>query len=240
MQTSARVRARVAGVLLTSALALTACGGHGSSTNADSGTPAPSTSPKSPTSPTSSASTRAGGSSHGADPTSGGRLVRVLKYGISYRVPPGWLSVDGKALLRPDNPVLTQVANHLGMSVDQLITAIGNNILAYSVSDAGATGGVLDTVNLIGIPVSGVTGDQIRVQLASIGAKPGKAVSARTPVGQVTRLPYVWDTNGHRIYGVSMAVDLGTSTAQITVSAHNAPSARSIADLVQGSLQKLT
>jgi hypothetical protein len=166
--------------------------------------------------------------------------VRVAKYGISYRVPAGWISVDGKALLRPDNPVLAQVAHRLGMTVDQLISSIGSSIQAYSVSGHGATDGVLDTVNLIGVPASGVTGDQIRVQLASIGAKPGKAVSAHTPVGGVTRLPYVWDTNGHRIYGVSMAVDLGTSTAQITVSAHDAQSARSIADLVQRSLQNLS
>jgi hypothetical protein len=236
MQTVTRARPilRVASVLLVAALAVSACGGHASSTSADTGTPAPSTSA------TSSESTQAGGSSHGADPATGGRLVRVAKYAISYRVPQGWISVDGKALLRRDNPVLAQVANRLGLTVDQLITSIGNNIQAYSISDKGAVGGVLDTVNLIGVPTSGVTGDQIRVQLAGIGAKPGRSVSAHTPVGHVARVPYVWDTNGHRIYGVSMAVDLGTATAQITVSAHDAPSARSIADLVQGSLQKLS
>ena len=224
---------RAAAVTTAVALALTACGGQNSSTSAAADRPTPSSS----SSP--SQSTRDGGSSPGADPTSGGRLVRVAEYGISYRVPAGWISIDGKALLRPDNPVLKQVANRLGLSVDQLISSIGSNIQAYSVSDQGATDGVLDTVNLIGVPASGVTGDQIRVQLASIGAKPGKAVSSHTPVGGLTRLPYVWDTNGHRIYGVSMAVDLGSATAQITVSAHDAPSARSIADLVQGSLQKL-
>lgn len=236
MQTVTRARPilRVAAVLLAAALALIACGGHDASTSADTSTPAPSKPA------TSSASTQAGGSSHGADPTTGGRLVRVVKYAISYRVPQGWISVDGKALLRPDNPILAQVAHRLGLTVDQLITSIGNNIQAYSVSDKGAVRGVLDTVNLIGVPVSGVTGDQIRVQLAGIGAKPGTSVSAHTRVGDVTRVPYVWDTNGHRIYGVSMAVDLGTATAQITVSAHDAPTARSIADLVQGSLQKLS
>jgi hypothetical protein len=231
----ARPLLRLVGVLLAVALSLGACGDHDSSTSAGSGTPSPSVSPANP-----SESTQAGGSSHGADPTSGGRVVRVIKYGISYRVPQGWISVDGKELLRPDNPVLTQVANRLGMTVDQLITSIGNNIQAYSVSGKGAVDGVLDTVNLIGIPASGVTGAQIRVQLASIGAEPGKAVSAPTSVGRVTRMPYVWDTNGHRIYGVSMAVDLGTSTAQITVSAHDARNARSIADLVQHSLRKLS
>ena len=240
MQTVTRVRPllRVATVLLAASLAVTACGGQDSSTSADTSTPAPSTSATS--SPSSSPSTQAGGSSHGADPTTGGRLVRVDKYAISYRVPQDWISVDGKALLRPDSPVLAQVANRLGLTVDQLITAIGNNILAYSVSDKGAVGGVLDTVNLIGVPTSGITGDQIRLQLAGIGAKPGKSVSAHTPVGGVARVPYVWDTQGHRIYGVSMAVDLGSATAQITVSAHDARSARSIADLVQGSLQKLS
>ena len=234
MQTQTRVRPplRLAGVLLAAALAASACGGHDSSSSAGPTTPS--------TSPTASTSTQAGGSSKNADPASGGRLVTVTKYGISYRVPQGWISVDGKALLRPDNPVLQQVASRLGLTVEQLISNIGNNIQAYSVSGQGATDGVLDTVNLIGIPASGVTGDQIRVQLASIGAKPGKAVSAHTPAGDVTRLPYVWDTNGHRIYGVSMAVDLGTSTAQITVSAHDVRSATSIADLVQGSLQNLS
>jgi len=235
---------RLAGVLLTAGLVTSGCGGGGSTTAADDPR-SPASSPTT-TDPTTDATTDAttattdgtDGSTEGADPSSDDKLVQVAKYGISYRVPHGWISVDGKDLLRADNPVLKQVAGRMGVPVDQLISTIGANIQAYSVSDQGATNGVLDTVNMLAVPVSGLTGSQLRVQLASIGAKPGKVVTAPTPVGGLARLPYVWKTNGRTIYGVSMAVDLGTAAAQITVSAHDAAGARRIADLVQGSLRK--
>jgi hypothetical protein len=229
---------RLAGVLLTAGLVTSGCGGGGSTTATDDPT-TPASSPTT-TDPTTDPATdaTADGSTEGADPSSDDKLVRVAKYGLSYRVPHGWISVDGKDLLRADNPVLKQVADQMGVPVDQLISTIGANIQAYSVSNEGATNGVLDTVNMLGVPVSGLTGSQLKVQLASIGAQPGKVVTAHTPVGGVTRLPYAWKTTGRTIYGVSMAVDLGTATAQIPECAHDAASAQKIADLVQGSLRK--
>jgi hypothetical protein len=231
---------RLAGVLLTAGLVTSGCGGGSTTATDDPTTPASSPTTTDPTSDATTGATHAAtdGSTEGADLSSDDKLVEVAKYGISYRVPHGWISVDGQDLLRADNPVLKQVAGRMGVTVDQLISTIGANIQAYSVSNEGATNGVLDTVNMLGVPVSGLTGSQLKVQLASIGAKPGKAVTAHTPVGGLTRLPYAWKTTGRTIYGVSMAVDLGTATAQITVSAHDAASARKIADLVQGSLRR--
>jgi hypothetical protein len=225
----------LASLLLTATVGLTACGGgDDSSATADSApTSTPTSAPTSePTSAPTSDATDSGDSQTGT-------LVRIDQYGVSYRVPKGWISVDGKDLLKPDNPVLKEVAEHMGVSVDQLISSIGTHIQAYSVSDEGANGGLVDNVNALGVPTSGLTAAQLKVQLAGIGAKPGKVVQATTPAGHLTRLSYRWTTNGITINGVSMAVDLGTSTVQVTVSAHDAATAGTIADLVQSSLRPL-
>src|SRR3954453_13040262 len=127
---------RLAGVLLTAGLVTSGCGGGGSATPPDDPT-TPASSPTT-TDPTTDDATDDPGSTEGADPSSEDKLVRVAKYGISYRVPRGWISVDGKDLLRADNPVLKQVAGRMGVTVNQLISTIGSNIQAYSVSNQGA------------------------------------------------------------------------------------------------------
>jgi hypothetical protein len=241
MTSASRTRPHLglAALLLTATVSLTACGGgDGSNPTADS---APTTAPISAptTAPTSDPTSAATSDATDSGQPRSGTLVRVDAYDISYRVPKGWISVDGKDLLKPDNPVLKEVAEHMGVSVDRLISSIGTHIQAYSVSDEGANAGLVDNVNALGVPASGVTAAQLKVQLAGIGAKPGKVVHATTPAGHLTRLSYRWTTNGITINGVSMAVDLGTSTVQVTVSAHDAATAASIADLVQSSLRPL-
>jgi hypothetical protein len=161
----------------------------------------------------------------------------VEKYGFSYRVPSGWISGQGPP--PTDNPVLQDVAQKMGVPVKQLITSMGTAIQAYSISDHGVVGGILDNVNTIGVPAGGLTDAQLTAQIAAVGARPGKAVHVQTPAGDVTRMSYVWHTNGLTIHGVARALDLGDSTASVTVTSHAVGSATSIADLVQGSLQKI-
>jgi hypothetical protein len=224
---------RVAALVLTAGLAVSGCGGGTSS--------APAADPGS-TPPTSGTPSSAGdpGSTHGTDPKSGGKLVQLDKYGVSYRVPAGWTSIDGKQLLKPDNPVLKEVAGRMGVSVDQLLSTIGSNLQAYAITDQGAVNGFLDNVDGGGYPIGGLTEAQLEVQLAAIGAKPGKVVHSHTAAGELMRLPYVWTTNGVTIHGVALVIDLGDATAQVTVSAHDEQTATSIADEVQGSLQRMS
>jgi hypothetical protein len=163
----------------------------------------------------------------------------VSRYRFSYRVPAGWITVDGKDLLRSDNPVLQRVAARTGVTVDQLIASLGSHIQAYAITDKGAVDGILDNVNAIGFPVGGLTDAQLRAQIATIGARPGRAVHVRTAAGEVVRLPYVWHTNGLTVHGIALAMDLGGSTASITVTSHATSSANKLADLIQASLDTL-
>jgi hypothetical protein len=220
---------RMATVVVMAALVTGGCGGGGSSSPAAG----PGTQPPS-SSPTVAVSTKSTGA-----PRTDGTLVRIEKYGISYRVPKGWLSINGKSLLKPDNPVLRQIAQRSGISVDQVISSISANMQAYAITDQGAVDGILDNVNDIGFPVGGLTDAQMKAQIAGTGATPGTLAHAHSPAGDLTRISYVWTTSGRTFYGVALAIDLGDATTSITVTSHAPDRARAIADLVQGSLQKI-
>jgi hypothetical protein len=160
-------------------LLLAGCGGTDAATS-DPG-PASATSaapsPTSPTSPTSKAPATSKASDGPAPVHYAGdtKLVTLPAYRLSYRVPAGWITVNGKDLLRRDNPVLTTVAARTGMTIDQLISSLGSHLQAYSISDKGAVDGILDNVNAIGFPAGGLTDAQMRAQFAAIGARPGLA-----------------------------------------------------------------
>jgi hypothetical protein len=224
-------------------LLLAGCGG----TDAAASDPGPASatsaapSPTSPTKPTNKAPATSKASDGPAPVHYAGdtKLVTLPAYRLSYRVPAGWITVNGKDLLRRDNPVLTTVAARTGMTIDQLISSLGSHLQAYSISDKGAVDGILDNVNAIGFPAGGLTDAQMRAQFAAIGARPGLVSHVRTPAGQVARLAYVWHTNGLTVHGVALAIDLGGSTASVTVTSHAADSANTLADLVQQSLDRV-
>ena len=105
--------------------------------------------------------------------------------------------------------------------------------------DDGAVHGFVDNVNTVG-QEGDVNDDQVKLQLATIGAKPGELTHAATPAGDVTRVSYTLPTKtGPTIRAVALAVRTDAATVVVTVSASTAARADAIADQVQGSLQQL-
>ncbi|MFL6062121.1 MAG: hypothetical protein ACJ72E_12880 [Marmoricola sp.] len=222
------------------ALTLSGCGsGSGTKTAHD-----PVTTPV--TTPTST-STASGNASGGPTPpvTSDGhahpgfQLVSVKKYGISYEVPKGWISLSASGVLTKDSPVVKLLSEKLGQSPDSIVQSMRTSLLAMSVSDHGAVAGFLENVNAAGSAETDVTDDLIRLQLARIGAKPTSVDHVDSPIGRIVRVPYGMSLGGHRFNGVMLGVASDDGYVTITISSHDAASAGSRADQVQRSLALL-
>jgi hypothetical protein len=168
-------------------------------------------------------------------------VIKVEKYGISFELPKGWLTLDAKNVLRGgvQSPFLKELAGRLGTTPDQLVKVFSSAVQTMSVSDAGAVGGFVDNVNTVG-QEGDLNDDQLKLQLATIGARPGEITHASSPAGDVTRVPYALRTKtGPTIRGVAVAVRTGVATVVITVSSVSEARAAAIADQVQASLARL-
>src|SRR4051812_32827316 len=220
---------RLSSLLAGLALATTACGGRGSSTAAD---PAPTSSLATSASPGDS-------SPSGADLSGEEQLIRVTKYGVGFALPKGWSTLDATNVLGADNPALQEFAQHMGTTTQQVVTLLKNNVRTLSISDEGAHDGFVDNVNSIGTAAPSINDDQIKLQLAAIGAKLGPIVHADSPAGAVTRVPYHWTNSGRVIQVQLIIVDVGRELVSITASSVSADSAAQIGDQIQQSLQSL-
>ena len=159
---------------------------------------------------------------------------------ISYRVPKGWASLDGSKALSPDNPILRSVAQRLNMTPRQVVLAsFQQSVQAMAVTDQGAWNGILDNINSVGTTVPSLNDDQIKLQLATLGAKTRAVHHFTSPAGHGSRIAYEWTTNGLHFHGEVLAVDVGDSIVSITVTAHSAAAAPTLADQVQASIDRL-
>jgi hypothetical protein len=168
-------------------------------------------------------------------------VIAVDKYGISFELPKRWITLDAKNVLRGgvDSPLIKELSDRLGASPEQLVQAFSSAVQTMSVSDAGAVHGFVDNVNSVG-QEGDVNDDQVKLQLATLGARPGTLTHATSPAGDVTRVPYTLRTkSGPTIRAVALAVRTGTATVVVTVSSATAARAAAIADQVQGSLARL-
>jgi hypothetical protein len=223
---------RLASLLAGLALATTACGADSSSTAADTAPPT-SSATSGDSSPTGDSSSTEAGLSDDE------QLIKVTKYGVGFALPKGWSTLDAKNVLGTDNPALQEFAQHMGTSTQQVVTLLKNNVQTLSISDEGAHDGFVDNVNSIGTATPTINDDQIKLQLASIGAKLGPIVHADSPAGAVTRVPYHWTNSGRVIRVQLIIVDVGRQLVSITISSVSADSAAQIGDQVQESLQSL-
>jgi hypothetical protein len=168
-----------------------------------------------------------------------GEVVKVSKYGVSFKVPKGWISLDSSDVGKADSPIVRTVAHRLGVTPQQVIASFQKSLLSISVTDHGAVNGVLDNINSVGTGNHLPTDNGITLQLAQIGARPGSIHHIDTRVGKGVRVAYRWTTNGLHFHGEIVAVDTGPAVLSITVTAHAAPTAKSLADGVQASLDRL-
>lgn len=228
---------------VAAALVLTGCGSgsapkaqHGptsSPTSTSSGFGEPSGEPSADGSASAEPSSPATSTGH-ARP--GFQLVRVKKYGVTYEVPRGWISLSAGGVLRQDSPVVTLLSRRLGQSPQSIVESMRHTLLAISVSDRGAVAGFLENVNAAASNVDSVTDDEIRLQLAQIGARPTSIDHVDSPIGRIVRVAYTMTLGTHRFNGVMLGVTTDEGFFSITVSSHDAASAKARADEVQGSL----
>jgi hypothetical protein len=210
-------------LLVATALTLGGCG----SKDVRSATPsAPRTSPSTTATPT-------------ADAVTGDtQVVKVEKYGVSFELPKGWITLDAKKALAGSgkSPIWDELAGRMGTTRQQLVQMLSSSVQTFSVSDQGAHHGFLDNVNTVGQEEE-LNDEQIKLQLASLGAKPGTFEHTTGPAGDVTRVAYELPTkSGGTVRAVVVAVTVDGATVFVTVSSSTAASAARIADMVQASL----
>jgi hypothetical protein len=248
MITPPRAPVRLLAVSLLSALALTGCGVTGGRTTAPTpatGTPSFSYLPTPTPTPTPEATDEptAVPTGHSTPSSPDAQVVEVTKYGISFELPKGWITLNARKVFREGgarNPVIKELADKLGMSPDQLIRAFSSTLQTMSVTDEGAHDGFLDNVNSIG-EAGEVNEDQFKLGLATVGAKPGAFEHATSPAGDVLRVPYTLESKsiGRVLHAVAVVVVGGGQTVTMTVSASSAARAAKIADQIQASLKKI-
>jgi hypothetical protein len=169
------------------------------------------------------------------------QVVKIRKYGISFELPKGWITLDAKKVLRNGgkNSVLDELAGRMGTTPDQLVKTWSDAVQTFSVSDEGARHGFLDNVNSVG-QNQVLNDDAIRLQLATIGAKPATFAHSSSPAGDVTRIPYDLPTKvGLTVRGVAVVVYTADATVVVTVSSSSAASAAKIADQIVASLDQI-
>jgi hypothetical protein len=168
------------------------------------------------------------------------QTVEVTKFGISFQLPEGWITLDAKKALEGggQNAFLEEMADKLGTTQDQLVKSFSTIVQTLSVSDEGAVHGFLTNVNTVGQEAE-LNDDQIKLQLASIGAKPGPIDHATSEAGDVTRVPYDLAAKAMTVRAVALAVHADAGTVVVTVSSSTSAEAGRIADQIQASLRKI-
>jgi hypothetical protein len=174
-------------------------------------------------------------------PTGDTQVVKVEKYGVSFELPKGWITLDAKKALAGSgkSPIWDELAGRMGTTRQQLVQMLSSSVQTFSVSDQGARHGFLENVNTVGQEEE-LNDEQIKLQLATLGAKPGAFEHTTSAAGDVTRVAYELPTKaGLTVRAVVVAVTVDGATVFVTVSSSTAASAARIADMVQASLQPI-
>jgi hypothetical protein len=187
----------------------------------------------------------AGGPSDDAPVGPDAQVVEIDEYGISFELPAGWTTLDAAKILDssdpdvPADPVIREFASRMGMTPKKFVRTMASSVLTFSVTDGGAVDGFMDNVNSVGTPQADVNDEQIKYELAAIGAEPEGFEHASTPAGETTRVPYTLAVGGMTIHGVGVYVDVGDAVAAITVSSHSPVKAKELGDQIEGSLRSI-
>lgn len=167
------------------------------------------------------------------------QVVRVEKYGVSFELPKGWMTLDAKQLLDSSNPVIKEIAGRMGVTSKQLLETIGSSVQTFSVTDQGAVDGFLDNVNSVGVPRANYNDEQLKLEIAALGAKIDTLEHASSAAGDITRVAYTWTPTGIRVHVVALKVDVGDAIVMVTASSHSAAEANERGDQIQASLQPI-
>lgn len=165
------------------------------------------------------------------------QVVEIAKYDLAFEIPAGWMSLDARNLLDPSNPAVKELADRMGASPEQFVEGLGKAVLTFSITDEGAVDGFVDNVNSVEVPQADFNDDQLKLDLASMGAKPEEPEHVSTPAGEITRVPYTVEIQGMTVHGVALVLDAGEAATSITVSSHSPVKAEELADQIVASLR---
>ncbi|MGZ6763872.1 MAG: hypothetical protein ACXVEH_10855 [Nocardioides sp.] len=223
-----RIPARPALLAALLPVLLTGCGGGDSSTPAASSTS--STSSTASSSPTGSATATASDAATGDTRT-------VTADGLSFSVPAGWTSVDSKDVADSagGSDEFTQMADAMGLTAEQF-RATMRSVDLFVFTDQGATGGMLDNVNVLHSGGSMPSDGALRLQFLHLGAKILDVRHVTTDAGEARVVRYTLAVGANEINGEAVAIDSSGSVVSITVSAVSRETADSVGGLVLDSL----
>jgi hypothetical protein len=167
------------------------------------------------------------------------KAVPLKKYGIAYKIPRGWTTLDGSKLLTADSPVVKHFAEKTGRSPEEVAALMKSAIDTYAISDAGMHNGFVDNVNSTGTTGLAPDEDQIKQQLTGLGATLTRLIRPRSPLGEVTRVSYTLTLRGATFYAVFLGIDTGKGFVGITNASSTQRGAEARATEIQNTLVRL-
>jgi hypothetical protein len=172
----------------------------------------------------------------------GPKVVKVKKYGVAFELPADWMSLDAKNVFSGrSNSVFDEFAKRMGTTGDKLLESFTSSTETMSIGGTGAINGYLDNVVTTGEPNRDYNDDQLKLQMATIGAKAGPVEHASTDAGDLSRISYVLTAKALKIHGAYLGLRTdGGDFVSIIVSAHSAADSRSIGDQIVASLRSIT
>ncbi|MFC5177689.1 hypothetical protein [Nocardioides taihuensis] len=190
-------------------------------------------------------SSDSGDSADAGDPSGSGGSTsasadvhQVSGAGLTFEVPDSLQEVDADKVAddTADDETVADVAEQMGMSTDQFNQYMKQ--VDLFLFDSESTGGFSTNVNVIPFPVPLPENSALQQQLEQVGATIVDTGETTTDAGDVTTISYSLDMAGQSVEGQGIFVDLGDSSASITVSSSDRDTADEIADGIVASLDQ--
>jgi hypothetical protein len=167
-----------------------------------------------------------------------GPTRRVESGGIALEVPARWLELDAAQLAdgAAGAPELAELAARSGITVDQFVASMKGVELALFNDDA-ATGRYLDNLTVLSVAAPQLTGTTVEFALMQMGASDVLSTHVSTALGDAISATYELRVGATTIHGVMVVVRTGDRASAITISAHDAATARSLAEVVTDTVE---
>jgi hypothetical protein len=163
---------------------------------------------------------------------------QVSGAGLTFVVPASLQEVDADKVASDtaDDETVADVAEQMGMSTEQFNQYLKQ--VDLFLFDSESTGGFSTNVNVIPFEVPLPGSSALQQQLEQVGARIVDTGETTTDAGDVTTISYSLDMAGQSVEGQGIFVDLGDTSASITVSSSDRDTSDEIADGIVASLDQ--
>jgi hypothetical protein len=167
-----------------------------------------------------------------------GPTRRVEASGFTFEVPSGWIELDADEIADgvAGAPELAELAERSGLDPDRLVDMMKGVDLALF-DNEGAASGYVDNLNVLPTPGPAPNESMLELGLLQMGAQDVASDRVLTSVGEVLTASYALSIGDRTIHGLAVLAEDDGTVAVITVSAHDAATARELAQLVCDSLE---